>query len=319
MIVGVPALERVDLLVDRALVPGFVGGLDVQQEEVAVGERREHGVALRGVVVVEPGGRAGDVDAPRCPVSTPSPRTRSTADDSRPVDAVRVGERRELRARRPGPTARSASRPSRPRRRPRATTGFDASISAMSFAAAGPVGSTAGCPVRSCGGTHSASAQSPRHDAQVAVLDAGVEAHAVAPVAERGVERGDDRVALLAREVAGGEVDHRAVGVDGDEVAAVRDLVGRELDAHRRGLDRRAAGVVLGRVVAEDREVADVAARAAARRGSPSARPTSPRAASAREVRHARGFERRAAAELVERLVGATVGNEHDVLHVAQW
>ena len=60
--VGVPALERRDLLVDRALVAGFVGGLDVQEEEVAVGERRERGVALRDVVVVEAGGRAGDVE-----------------------------------------------------------------------------------------------------------------------------------------------------------------------------------------------------------------------------------------------------------------
>ena len=60
--VGVPALERRDLLVDRALVAGFVGGLDVQEEEVAVGERRERGVALRDVVVVEPGGRARDVE-----------------------------------------------------------------------------------------------------------------------------------------------------------------------------------------------------------------------------------------------------------------
>ena len=38
-----------------------------------------------------------------------------------------------------------------------ATTGRDASINAASLAAAGPVGSTAGLPVRSCGGTHSAS------------------------------------------------------------------------------------------------------------------------------------------------------------------
>ena len=49
--------------------------------------------------------------------------------------------------------------------------------------------------------------------------------------------------------------------------------------------------------------------------GITAARPTSPRAASAGQVRHARGFERRAAAELGERLVGATVGHQHDVLH----
>ena len=47
---------------DRVLVAGLVGGLDVQQEEVAVGERREARVALRDVVVVEAGGRAGDVE-----------------------------------------------------------------------------------------------------------------------------------------------------------------------------------------------------------------------------------------------------------------
>ena len=62
----VPLFERGDLLLDRALVAGFVGGFHVEQEEVAVGERRERGVALRRVVVVEARGRAGDVDAPRC-------------------------------------------------------------------------------------------------------------------------------------------------------------------------------------------------------------------------------------------------------------
>ena len=196
------------------------------------------------------------------PASTPSPRTRSTADGEPTAHAEAVGEVGQLRApalapqpdlgRDRSPTAAAAS----------ATTGRDASISAWSCGArADRSGHTAGLPVRSCGGTQSASAHVARHHDEVAVLDAGVEADAVAPVAERGVERGDDRVALLAREVAGREVDHRAVGADRDEVAAVRDLVGRELDAHRRGLDRRAAGVEHLRVVAEDREVADVAAR----------------------------------------------------------
>ena len=173
-------------------------------------------------------------------------------------------------------------------------------MSAVSFGAAGPDREHAGCPVRSCGGTHSASPKSRGHDAQVAVLDAGVEAHAVAPAAEHVVERGDDRVALLAGEVTGGEVDHGAGVVDGDEVAPVRDLVGRELDAHRRGLDRRAAGVVLGGVVAEDREVADVAPRrqpgrdhlgepdlAARRPGAPGSACARLRAACARRARRA--------------------------------
>ena len=43
---GVPALERRDLLGGVALVAGLVGGLDVQEEEVTVLERRE---ARRGL------------------------------------------------------------------------------------------------------------------------------------------------------------------------------------------------------------------------------------------------------------------------------
>ena len=106
--------------------------------------------------------------------------------------------------------------------------------------------------------------------------------------------------------------------VDGDEVAAVRDLFGIELDAHRRRLDRRAAGVVHGGVVAEDREVADVASRREAvgnhrREAHLTCR------GERREARHARGFERCAVVELGERLVGTTVGNEHDVLHEREW
>jgi hypothetical protein len=93
----------------------------------------------------------------------------------------------------------------------------------------------------------------------VAVLDAGVEPDPIASTAQLGIEGGDDRVALLARDVPGGEVDHRAGAVDRHEIAPERDLVGRELDSHRGGLDRRSARVVLGRVVAEDRHVADIA------------------------------------------------------------
>ena len=116
--------------------------------------------------------------------------------------------------------------------------------------------------------------------------------------------------------MAGREVDHdrRVVVGERDEVAAVRDLVGPELDAHRRGLDRRATGVVAGGVEAEDRHVADVAARR-----EPGRDDRGPADVGARrergEARHARGFERRAVAELGQRDVGATVGNEHDVLH----
>ena len=90
---------------------------------------------------------------------------------------------------------------------------------------------------------------------------------------------------------------------------------GAELDPHRRGLDRGTAGVELGRVVAEDGEVADVAARREARAGSP--RRGRPRPA----PRARRGSACAAASSGVrpssacERLVGAAVGDQHDVLH----
>ena len=53
--------------------------------------------------------------------------------------------------------------------------------------------------------------------------------------------------------------------------------------------------------------------------GITAASPTSPRGRERGETRHVRGLERRAIVELGERLVGTTVGNEHEVLHVVQW
>ena len=95
----------------------------------------------------------------------------------------------------------------------------------------------------------------------MAVLDTRVEEHTVAATAEGSIERGDDRMTLRTVEMARREVDHDTRVVDGDEVASVRDLVGTKLHAHRRGLDRCSPGVVLGRVVSEDREVPHVASR----------------------------------------------------------
>ncbi len=157
-----------------------------------------------------------------------------------------------------------------------------------------------------------------RHDAEVAVLDTGMEEHAVAAVSEARVERGDDRVALLVGGMTGREVDHDrlVVGGERDEVAAVRDLVRFEIDAHRRGLDRRAARVVAGGIEAEDRHVADVAAGRQPRRDDRG--PADLGALGQRgQAGHARRLEGSPVAELGQRDVGATVGYEHDVLHRA--
>src|SRR4051794_6470102 len=52
---AIPGLERGDLLPRVLLVAGFVGRLDVEEEEVAIRQARQARVALRAVVVVEAG------------------------------------------------------------------------------------------------------------------------------------------------------------------------------------------------------------------------------------------------------------------------
>jgi hypothetical protein len=154
------------------------------------------------------------------------------------------------------------------------------------------------------------------YHAQVAVLDAGIEANAVAPAAECAVERLDDLAALLARRMTGGEVDHgRWVGVvELHQVAPVRDVVGPELDAHRGRFDGRPSCMEQGRVVAEDRHVADVASGRQALRDD--RRPSDLAArGQPRQRGHRRDLERGAVVELGDGLVGAAVRHEHDVLH----
>ena len=119
-----------------------------------------------------------------------------------------------------------------------------------------------------------------RHE-DVAVLHARMEDDLVA--AQLRLQRGDHLGRRLRRRMSAGEVEHRAVVADGHEVAAIRHLVGPQLQPEGRRLDRRATGVVRRRVVADDRHVADVGPRAEARSGSP--RPARPRrAASADSV-----------------------------------
>jgi hypothetical protein len=146
------------------------------------------------------------------------------------------------------------------------------------------------------------------HD--VAVLDAGVELDLAAELA---LKRVDHLGRGLGRRMPTGEVEHRAVVADRDEVAPVRDLIGRELEPERRGFDRRAPRVEPRRVVAEDRHVADVAARRQPGRDHRGPPDQAPRG-QLREGGHGRDLERCAPAEAVERLVGTAVGDANDVL-----
>ena len=148
------------------------------------------------------------------------------------------------------------------------------------------------------------------HD--VAVLHAGVELDAIA--AQMLLQLSDDCGGLIGGGMTAGEVDHGAVGADGGEVAAVGDLVGAELETQRSCLDGGTTGVVPGRVVAEDRHVADIGTR---RHAGWNDRRSAERAASGERVddRGVGGLERRAPAEVGERLVGTAIGDADDVLH----
>ena len=99
---------------------------------------------------------------------------------------------------------------------------------------------------------------------QIAVAHAGVELEV--PVAQRLLERREAGVRLVVREMAGGVVGQHAVG-DGDEVAAVRHVVRREVDDVDR-LERAAPAEDGRRVVARARRDWRRRCPAASRRGS---------------------------------------------------
>ena len=242
----------------------LVGGLDVDQEQVgARGERRA--------------GRRRACPRSSCRTSRwrqgPRPRSMSV---STPRPRIEVDGGDERRPRSPSGRGSSASAAGSPG--PRATPGWRpapkprtisrlASITAWSCAAAGPVGHTAGLSERSWGGVQLGIGPVGGRHHDVAVLHAGVELDLGAGAAPSSASRASiTSAAPLGGGVAAGEVDHRPVVADGDEVAAVGDAVGRQPQAERGRLDRRPAGVVAGGVVAEDRHVADVAARRQARR-----------------------------------------------------
>ena len=113
-----------------------------------------------------------------------------------------------------------------------------ASISSIRRSEVGPAALPPPCPSGRAGKQMASAQLGSHHD--VAVLHAGVELDLAARApAEGGVERADDLGGLVGRRVPAGEVDHRAVAADGDQVAAVGDLVGPQLQTERSGLDGR--------------------------------------------------------------------------------
>ena len=148
----------------------------------------------------------------------------------------------------------------------------------------------------------------PPHE-QTAIGHAGVELEAVA--VERLAERGEAAVRRVVVDVAGRVVTHDAA-VHRDEVAAVGDVVGAELHDVD-GLERAAAAVDGSRIVAEHRQIADVAAGGHAHGYRPHDAHRAARDEAVHGGRVSR-LQRRAPAELVLRLVSHAVGHEQHAL-----
>ena len=80
-----------------------------------------------------------------------------------------------------------------------------------------------------------------------------------------GVEHLDQRHALLRCDAPRAAVDDHAIPIDGAEIAARRNLAGRDGDADAQRLQHATADEVLHRVVAEEPQVARTASRRYAR------------------------------------------------------
>ena len=87
------------------------------------------------------------------------------------------------------------------------------------------------------------------------------------------LQGGDQRVGFFVADMARRKVDHPDMSghgkVHGGHIAAEGRLVAFERDAHGSGLQRRPAGIVLLRPVAQQGEVGHVATRRIARRDRP--------------------------------------------------
>ena len=202
----------------------------------AVAQSVEGRVALRAVVVVVAGGGARHVDDRDVGEHTQA---------AYEIDGTRRARRGWPKSCRTtasaagslGPTARSGW-PSIPNA---ASTSREASMRRAQLAAR-PArwDRPLALSDRSCGGVQSASTQSAGATMMWRYSTPAWKRHLAAELLVQGL---DDRRGVVAGRMAAGEVDHRAVAADGDEVAAIRDLVGAELEAQRRGLDRCPTGV----------------------------------------------------------------------------
>ena len=308
----------------RRLVRGF----DVDAHEVEILQRGDPGAALGGVIGVEVAGRPGHVD-PR-----PAEQDADAADqidgrDDRPARPVGVRERRHPRglAEAPEPNLRRrlfavgrAAQVGRVARQDGLALLHERDEDRAAGAGRQVVG---GRLVRDVVRRLALRPVERRRrgvtapDEDVAVAHSGVELQRPPgdfAAAEVPLDRRHQLAAVRAGDVPRREVAHPVVRRV-DEVAPNRPVVRPERDAHRRGFERRAAGVHHEWVVAEERQ-----RRHVRRRGQRSRhvvrQPDDSRRRDAVHVRQVRRLQRRAVAETFDRLVGAAVGNDDDVLGV---
>ena len=99
------------------------------------------------------------------------------------------------------------------------------------------------------------------HNQQVAITDTGMQGAAV--TVQLAFKNGNKAVRFFGRYVSGAVIIHggRSVLRKTDQVAAEGDISGSQRNPHADGFDRRAAGVVLFRVIAQNAHIGNIAAR----------------------------------------------------------
>ena len=162
-------------------------------------------------------------------------------------------------------------------------------------------------------GLHLFLAVPPNHEMPVAHPRKKLDAVA----AENPAKIADNLGRLLGGNVSAGKIFHHGIGAaaaNRDQIAAKGNIGRPECHAHARRLERRAAGVIHGRVITHNAHVANVAA---GRKpfGNHMGDAVNTVLRKPIHIRRARRLERRLAAEHVEGIVGHAITLQNDIFH----
>ncbi len=151
----------------------------------------------------------------------------------------------------------------------------------------------------------------PLHDHEVAVADPRVERDRVL---HSGLEIRKEPFAFRARDMARREICHDAV-TDGDQVAPVGEFGLSKGKAHACRFERSPAGIIAARIIAQDREIGDIAPGLEACRDR-AHHPAHAVPGYPVHVRRIGVFERCLSSKFRYGLVGHSVAQDNDVLPV---